>query len=141
MLLTQNRRPSTTASLDRLFHDFFGAGTACSSGPAADLWEDEDAATLQLEVAGWTMSQLEVTVQQDVVRVLGRREKEATPKRRWLGRERKPAGFERAFRLPFEVDTAHVEATLKDGVLEVRLPKSEDTLPRRIEVKDQPSPS
>ena len=52
-----------------------------------------------------------------------------------LALERREGDFRRVFRIPDEVDVTKVEASFEHGVLEVRLPKSERTKPRRISIK------
>jgi HSP20 family protein len=48
--------------------------------------------------------------------------------------ERAYGKFERVVQLPMPVDTAHVTATFRDGVLEVKLPKAEEVRPKEIKV-------
>ena len=50
-------------------------------------------------------------------------------------RERRFGNFSRSFRLPFKVDAAKVDASFKNGVLSISLPRAEEDKPRKIAIK------
>ena len=125
--------------MDQLFHDFFGNGGAEASVsvavPALNIWEDAQNFYVEAEVPGIKIEQIEISVAGDQFTLRGERtsdEKEGVACHR---RERQFGEFTRVTRLPAAIDPSKVQATLKNGVLTITLPKSEHARPRRIEVK------
>jgi HSP20 family protein len=125
--------------MNRLFEGFFedlpdvrpyGAGY-----PALNTWEDGDAVWVEAELPGLTMADLEVLVSGNELTINGRREIAAPQGASYHRRERAQGAFSRSLALPWVIDANQVEATLRDGVLTVRLPKAESAKPKRIEVK------
>lgn len=143
--------PATTATRDRdatavgnwfgpgfggLFEEAFGASPARRGwAPAADLWEAEDAFRLEMELPGFDRDDVELAVNDGTLTVRGRRPAgEAAEDATYLMRERADQQFSRSFRLPASVDAEAVDATLRNGVLHVTLPKTAEARPRKIEV-------
>ncbi|MBL1217968.1 MAG: Hsp20/alpha crystallin family protein [Planctomycetes bacterium] len=108
---------------------------AAPASPLINLWEDDRAFHLEAEVPGLTMESLEITVEGDELTISGKRELPCTADTVCHRRERIEGAFKRSIRLATQVKTDEVEASLKNGVLAITLPKSEQALPRRIEVK------
>jgi len=106
--------------------------------PAADVLETRDALKVILDLPGHRPAELDVKVEDGTLTVRGERSiAELQEGERWLRRERTAGGFTRSFKLPTNVDANRVEARFEHGVLTVTLPRREDTLPRRIDVKVQ----
>jgi HSP20 family protein len=131
--------------MDRLFQTFFGQQGAEGERlvgvrvPAVDVAETEADVVVKAELPGVTKDDLELEVLPEVLTLKATtsetKEEEGAAYHR---RERTWARFERTVPLPAEVRTDAVKAKLQDGVLEVRLPKSDRAkaaAPRRIEVE------
>lgn len=103
--------------------------------PALNLWEDADRYVLEAELPGIKADGVEVSVVDDVLTLQGTRPAAAPEAGGFLRRERAAGAFARSIQLPAGVDASQVEATLRDGVLTVVLPKAETAKPRRIPVK------
>jgi len=128
---------------DRLFSDFmetfpvpdpFGL-RGRRPFPAVNAWEDDKAVYAEAELPGLAMEDVEVLVMGDELTLKGElkdMEKEGATFHR---RERGVGTFSRVLRLPVQIDANKVEATLRNGVLTVKLPKAEAALPRKIELK------
>ncbi|MFO8014345.1 MAG: Hsp20/alpha crystallin family protein [Phycisphaerae bacterium] len=103
--------------------------------PATDVYESDEDLTLVAEMPGVTPDGLDVTVEDNVLVIRG--EPSAPPEEEGdvLLKEFEVGPFYRAFQLPADYDTEHIEAHIRQGVLTLRLPKSERLKPRRIEVK------
>ncbi|UJR81812.1 Hsp20/alpha crystallin family protein [Sandaracinus amylolyticus] len=122
---------------DELFRSSFAprgaAATRATFAPAVDVFEDADAIFVQAELPGLKLEDISVGVENDVLTFSGERKSERDEghyvRERWVG------AFSRSFKLPRTVDVEKIEATLKDGILTVRLPKRENVKARRIEVK------
>jgi HSP20 family protein len=127
--------------VERMFRQAFGArGEATSSAgawsPALDVEETEDGFVLHVELPGVTADDVEVSLEEDVLTIAGQRDfygaKTADGFRRI---ERRFGRFHRAVRLPDRVAADEVEASYRDGLLTVTVPKAEEAKPRRIAVK------
>lgn len=104
--------------------------------PPMNMWESEDALFVELEVPGLAMNQLELSIEgkELSLKAIPTPVSDDDSTRTWHRRERSGAGFARVIPLPAEIQTELVEANVRDGVLTVRLPKSEAAKPRRIKV-------
>lgn len=116
----------------RLFQEL---GVTETRLPTSDVMETAKELIVKLDVPGFDEKQLSLEVFDHTLAVRGERSEEPdeTDARLYV-RERLDARFERIFVLPAEVDTSRVEASLKKGVLEVRVPKIEQVTPRKIEI-------
>ncbi len=104
--------------------------------PAVEVVETSDAYIVRAELPGVKPEDIEVTLQDDILTIRGKRERSEERKDETIHIvERAYGEFARSLRIPADVKAEAVEATYKDGILEVRLPKSEESKPRRIEVK------
>jgi len=112
--------------------------------PAADIAETEGGYIIELELPGFAASDVEVNVQDGVLRVAG--ERTPPPKsqaadqptreiRRVHRAERAVGDFARHFRLPKDADAAAVRATACNGVLTLEIARLAEAAPRSIEVK------
>lgn len=106
------------------------------SFPPVNLWEDDDCLYAEAELPGLKLPDLEITVTGDNELALkGKREPTAPEKVAWHRQERGSGSFERVLTLPVRVDAAKVEARLENGVLTIKLAKSETAKPRKITVR------
>ena len=104
--------------------------------PAIDVKEDEDALTLSAEIPGMSSEDLDVTVDQGVLTLRGEKKEEtSTEEANYHRVERRYGHFERRIRLPEYVDAAKIEASYKDGILKLRMPKTEVAKAKTIEIK------
>jgi HSP20 family protein len=131
--------------MDRLFHDIApargGGDTEAEQAvwsPRADLAETEDAFLLSLDVPGVAESDIHLTLEDDTLKVAGERRFAGEASDSQYHRiERSYGRFYRAFRFGSPIDSAGVTADFEAGVLNVRVPKSEASKPRRIEVRQR----
>ncbi len=107
--------------------------------PRCDVTEREDAIVVQAELPGVAPGDMEVTVEEGVLTIRG--EKRSERREEEKGRtysERFFGSFERRIAIPQTVDAERISASLKDGVLEVVLPKREPepkAPARKIEIR------
>jgi HSP20 family protein len=125
--------------MDRLFEGFdarWGANEAYgANGPRAELRDTGTELVLEADVPGLTDKDIQLNVTQDTLGLAGERKADAPEGYSVHRRERGFQRFSRAWALPTRVDTERVEATVKNGVLTVTLPKAADARPRQISVK------
>ena len=104
--------------------------------PAVDIFEDKDAIYVKAELPGVKPEEVNVHVENDILTLTGERKLEKSEDREGYHRiERTYGTFTRSFSLPENVDDSKLSAEYKDGVLLVRLPKTEKAKPRAIAVK------
>jgi len=111
-----------------------GPATPATLRPSHQLTESDDAFALTVQLPGVARDGLDVTVEQDVLRVVGRRA--WTPPAGWsaLHRETSDAPFALAVALGQAVAADRIAAELREGVLRLSLPKADAVRPRRIAV-------
>jgi HSP20 family protein len=104
--------------------------------PAMDVKERDDAYVAELELPGMKAEEFKIEVQEGVLSIRGERKLEKEEKtKRWHRTERLYGSFERRIALPNSVVAEKVDASYKDGVLTVTVPKSPDVKPKTIQVK------
>jgi HSP20 family protein len=111
-----------------------GAGNGDLWVPLADIEETDDAWIIEAEAPGADRDDINVEFQNSELVITGEI-KEKERKGILRRRTRRTGRFEYRVTLPGPADEEHVDASLHDGVLTVRVPKSERVRPRRIEVK------
>jgi len=102
--------------------------------PRFDIWEDENAFYLAGDMPGVTPEQLDIQFENQELRVWGKVTPRQADQEYW-SQEYGIGDFYRSFSLGEEIDGDRIEAVLKDGVLELTLPKHPSVRPRRIAVK------
>jgi HSP20 family molecular chaperone IbpA len=103
--------------------------------PATDIYETADELVLVADLPGVKADGLDVTLEDNILVIRAKPREEPKAGGDVLLQEFAAGECYRAFQLPADFDTTKVQATLKQGVLTLRLPKSERLKPRRIEVK------
>jgi HSP20 family protein len=101
--------------------------------PRVDIVETKDAYRLEAEMPGVGKEGLEVLLDGAELTIIGRRTT-ASAGPEYLYRESKPLNYRRVFELDPAIDTANVDARIDQGILTLRLPKSERVKPRKIQV-------
>ena len=101
--------------------------------PAVDIYEQDSVLTLVADLPGVKLEQLQIDVDQGILTLEAQSDIKQSGER--LLNEYSPSGYYRQFRLPEHLNLEKVEAQLDNGVLTLKLPKSEQALPKRIEVK------
>lgn len=120
---------------DAFFESFFGrSGRAAGVFPAVNLYDNGSAFLLRAELPGVDPSSLEIEAKGDQLTVKGARPPPAEDGRTYHRRETEFGTFERTVTLPQPFDSDAVEAQLKDGLLEIRLPRHASAQPRKIAV-------
>jgi HSP20 family protein len=124
--------------VNRLFDTFFGApanGRSRRWVPAMDLVETEDALILRADLPGLERDDVNIEIKDRVLTVSGERKSEHEEKADGFHRvERAYGGFARSLTLPEGVVADKIEANFDKGVLEVRIPKPEETQPHKVEI-------
>jgi len=134
--------------MEKRLSGYFGRAPVASNGdkkeaitvaewsPLVDISEDEKEYVIKAEIPEMKKEDIKLNVHDDVLTITGERKYEKEEKNKKYHRvERAFGSFMRSFALPEDADGAKIAAEYKDGILKVRLPKSERAKPKAIEVK------
>lgn len=102
--------------------------------PAVDIFESETDVTVIAEMPGVTAEGIEITLEDDVLIMKGKKELEAGTGRILL-QEYETGNYQRRFTVAETIDQDKIKATMTDGMLRITLPKAEPAKPRKIEVQ------
>lgn len=143
MAMTQYR--PTTDPFSPLFDEIFG-GMARGSrmqnmlrAPEAEVVETDREIRVAMDMPGFEPGELDISLENNVLTVSGERRSEWSESEErdavWHLSERRYGKFSRSFVLPRDVEQDSIEASFENGVLQLRVPKSERVRRRKIEVK------
>jgi HSP20 family molecular chaperone IbpA len=103
--------------------------------PPVDGYEDAEGLTLSADLPGVSKERLKVEVERGTLIVEGDVQITVPEQMQAVYADIRSTHYQRRFALSDELETEKIEASLKDGVLTVRIPKRAETKPRRIEVR------
>jgi HSP20 family protein len=123
--------------MNRLFDDYYPLRQRrAPSYPALNVWTNEEGLAVTAEVPGVSPEDIDINVVGDTLTLSGERKPDQMDEgARYHRQERGYGSFTRSIQLPFAVDVAKVDATFRNGVLNVMLPRAEEDKPRKIAVK------
>jgi HSP20 family protein len=126
--------------MDRLLERFFGEpsgaeGPLAKWTPRTDVIEASDSMTITAELPGLEAKDVEISLSGDLLTIKGEKKQEKEEKDEYRHVvERTYGAFSRMVRLPAPVAADKIKATVKNGVLTVTLPKTEEAKPKAIPV-------
>jgi HSP20 family protein len=104
--------------------------------PEIDMFEEGNELVIKAEMPGIDKKDLDIRLDGDVLTIKAeKKEEKETKEDTYYTRERRFGRVVRYVTLPGRVDPEKVAATLKKGILEVRMPRSEETAKKQIEIK------
>ncbi|HEK25894.1 MAG: Hsp20/alpha crystallin family protein [Hydrogenobaculum sp.] len=111
------------------------SGGEVSLAPAIDVYETDKEVVIKAEIPGVKKEDLEVSVKDNVLYIKGEKKEEKEENTEAVHRvERIYGKFERMISLPPNVKTQDAKAEYKDGVLEIRFPKKEESQSTKINI-------
>lgn len=139
-MLIHRFKPTTHfRTMDMLFDAIMPTGQRAThfmrKPPRLSVDEDEQTFTLRAELPGVSTSDLELSVGDDWLELSAKREPKVPEGYTTLRRERGAYEFERRIHLSKRIDADQVQATLRDGMLTITLPKHASAQPRQVTVK------
>ena len=104
--------------------------------PSVDIFEKDDKFVVKAELPGMEKDNIEVNLTDHTLTIKGEKKKaEEVKEENYYRSERSYGSFMRTIELPREVHADKVKATFKNGVLEIRVPKTEEAKAKEIKVK------
>jgi HSP20 family protein len=138
----RNRNSLTTLhnEMDDLFDSFFRGLDKPFAGykawPAIDVAEDENSIIVRAEVPGCNAEDVEISVYGNTLTISGEKKlKEEKKEKGYYHVESSYGTFRREITLPTDVDSEKIDATCKDGVLSITLPKAAKAKAVKVKVK------
>jgi len=127
--------------LNRILEAGFGARGLVEHGtstfPPLDIRHDTEHVYLVAELPGVAPENLDLSITGDTLTIKGERKPPSVAEQKYHRRERVWGHFTRLVSLPDRVDAEKIQATLKDGILRVTLPKAESAKPRTIKIAQE----
>ncbi len=126
--------------MDDLFDSFFRGLDRPFSGykawPAIDVAEEEDAIIVRAEVPGCKADDIDISVHGNVLTISGEKKMSEEKKEKgYYHVESSYGSFRREITLPTDVDQKKIDATYRDGVLAITLPKAEKAKAVKVKIK------
>ena len=129
--------------MDRLWNSFFERGTLRSEEggewlPSLDVAETKNEIVVKAEVPGLEAKDIDISLSNGLLTIKGEKKEEREEKEEnYHLVERSYGSFARSIRLPNEVQSDKINASYKNGVLKIVLPKSEEAKKKEIKIKVQ----
>jgi HSP20 family protein len=125
--------------MDRLFENFFDGGSQRfwerAGEPAVEVSDTKDTVVVKAQVPGMSKDNLQVNITEDTLTLKGElKEEEKKEEKNYHRQEFRYGAFTRTISLPSAVQGDKATAQLKDGVLEISIPKSEQAKVKQIPV-------
>ncbi len=132
--------------MERLIDEFFPTkgsyisplwrkGTEDIAVPSVDMVDRGDEIVVSMDMPGVEKDNIEVSLQEDTLTVKGTVKKESEEKEEnYIKRERTYSSFERTIRIPVKINSDKIKAVLKNGILQIHLPKAEEVKPKKIKI-------
>ena len=106
--------------------------------PKVDMFEEEGNLVIKAEMPGISKKDLDISLENDILTIKAEKKEEKEEGEKGTTsytRERRFGKYERYLTLPTRVDPENITATLKKGLLEIRMPKAEEPKAKQIEIK------
>lgn len=103
--------------------------------PRVDIYEKEDGIVLLADMPGVNEESVDITLEKNILTIVGYAERQAPENFEPAYSEYRFGNFKRTFALSDEVDRDQIQATVKNGVLRLVMPKAEAAKTRKITVK------
>jgi len=131
----QHERHQDEPDLERHSHRAEGEHAQGGTCSAVDIAEGASGITLFADMPGVSKERLTIQVEGDNLTIEGQAQVDVPENIELLHSEVRSPYFRRSFTLSRDLDPAKIEATLRNGVLQLHIPKSEEARPKRIDVK------
>jgi HSP20 family protein len=104
--------------------------------PITDIYEGKDGLVIKVELPGISRKDIDISLEGDLLNIKAVKKEESLPDdTRYYTSERCFGELHRHVSLPYHVDFEKISATFRDGLLEVTLPRGEESKPKSIEIK------
>jgi len=126
---------------DQLFDSFFNTPvkeetSITAFAPAVDIEEKEKEFRITAELPGLKKEEIKINIKDNLLTIFGEKNKgKKIEEKNYHRTERIYGSFQRTFRLPEYADQDNIAAEYKDGILNVSIPKLEESISKNVEIK------
>lgn len=120
-------------TLPDLMNEFFGMESHSAPKriePGVNIMENEDAFSIQMALPGFSKEDINIDLDENVLKVSGRKNAEESKDIQYWRKEFLQGEFEKQFIVPDSVDTDKISGSMEEGVLNLTLPKREELKPK-----------
>ncbi len=118
--------------MNRIFKNYNYSGEKWAN---TNVYENKDDYVIVSKLPGVAKSDINISIKDHTLKITGERKKDQYDKANLLLNERHNGKFERNFILNEKVDMNNINAEMKNGLLMIKLPKSPESKPKKIEIK------
>lgn len=135
-LITRRPRSMTVVEPLSLFDELTREWFSPSPSTPLDMFEQDDEFIIRSELPGVSKDSIDITLDGDMLNIRAeKKEDKVSEDAKYYACERTYGQISRSISLPYPVDFDKASSTFENGVLEIKLPKSEEAKAKRIEVK------
>ncbi|PKM83496.1 MAG: molecular chaperone [Firmicutes bacterium HGW-Firmicutes-13] len=129
--------------LDKIFDETFSRfpgekflSEKVSWQPSVDIYESEDEIVAKAELPGFKRDDINITVTEDSLNISGEtKEEKEVEEGNYICKERRWGKFSRYFSLPAPIDTNRVKASYENGVIEIKMSKTEEAKRKSVNIE------
>ena len=137
--------PTLRREIDDIFDRFFNEPVFSSAIhrrrewiPSIDVSETRDAIMVKADLPGMESKDIEVNLQSGTLTIKGEEKAEEEKRDEYFHyQERRRGSFQRSIRLPVDVKEDKVEASFKNGILNIKIPKAEEVKRKLVTIRDE----
>ncbi len=124
------------SDFDKFFNDSpMSSDNVHGFTPAVDVYQDKDNVMVETPLAGVDPEKVEISIENDILKIEGSSEhKSEIDEKDYYRKEVRSGSFYRAIVLPTQVKGDEAKATFENGLLKIKIPKSEAVKPKTIKV-------
>ncbi|MBP9759094.1 Hsp20/alpha crystallin family protein [Candidatus Dojkabacteria bacterium] len=123
---------------NNFFDNFFSRGITEYHPNEIEMYEDENHVVVKVKTPGFKVDDLDIDIEDNVLSITGNVTSENSEddiKRKYYYREIRNESFSRSVSLPTRVKSEQASAEMKNGILEIKMPKAEESKPKKIQIK------
>lgn len=127
-----SRRPFWDMMDDEMFVDW--------DDTQMDMYEKDDHFVINLKAPGFDAKNVDISVEGNIVTITGKaeaKEEEKDESKKYYKKEIRTQSFTRSVSLPRKIDADKIQASFKNGILDIKLPKATEEMPKKISIKPE----
>ncbi len=133
----------STSTFDILFKDFFNASSTFVSavdqkiGHPVDIYETKEGIFFEIAATGLSKQDIKISIEGDILRIVHNKVEESVDKTevRYYNKGISKRSFNLGYKIARRFDLSAIDAQMKDGLLTIYLPHTEDSEPQQVKIK------
>ena len=122
--------------LEKLFNVGVSENGVLNGIPSVDVIDQKESYLIEVELPGLEENDVDIKMNNHILTISSKKETKSTEKdSAWMIKERRSLVFKRSFELPNDTNSDKIQATFKNGLLVIEIPKKEESKERNIPIK------